>query len=180
VSDEPQNVRSWSKGAVGEEALGARLSELANERLVVLHDRRTPGSKANIDHLAITPSGVFVIDAKHYSGRVEKRDLGGWFRTDERLYVGKRDCTKLVLASEDQAEMIRDALASLGIQGIPVRPVLCFVGADWGMFPSPLAYGSVLVTWPKALYERLQKNTEVETDLIQDTARHLAQALPRA
>jgi hypothetical protein len=180
VSDEPQAVRSWAKGAVGEEALGAKLSELASERLVILHDRRVPGSRANIDHIAIAPGGVFVIDAKHYSGRVDKRDLGGWFRTDLRLYVGRRDCTKLVLGSEDQAEVVRDAIASLGFADLPVRPVLCFVGAEWGLFASPFKHGSVLVTWPKFLYDLLKKDAEVETAAIQETARHLAATLSRA
>jgi hypothetical protein len=180
VSDEPQAVRSWDKGAVGEEALGAKLNKLASERLVILHDRRVPGSRANIDHIAIAPGGVFVIDAKHYSGRVEKRDLGGWFRTDLRLYVGRRDCTRLVLGSEDQAEVVRAAIAPLGFADIPVRPVLCFVGAEWGLFASPFKHGSVLVTWPKFLYDLLNKDAEVETGAIQETARHLAATLSRA
>jgi hypothetical protein len=180
VSDEPQAVRAWAKGAVGEEALGARLNKLASERLVVLHDRRIPGSRANIDHIAVTPGGVFVIDAKHYSGRVERRDLGEWFRTDLRLYVGRRDCTKLVLGSEDQAEVVRDAVVPLGFADIPVRPVLCFLGAEWGMFASPFKHGSVLVTWPKFLYELLKKEADVETAAIQETARRLADTLSRA
>jgi Nuclease-related domain len=180
VSDEPQAVRSWAKGAVGEEALGANLNKLASERLVILHDRRVPGSRANIDHIAIAPGGVFVIDAKHYSGRVDKRDLGGWFSTDLRLYVGRRDCTKLVLGSEDQAEVVRDAIAPLGFADIPVRPVLCFVGAEWGLFASPFKHGSVLVTWPKYLYDLLKKEADVETAAIQETARHVAATLSRA
>ena len=180
VSDEPQAVRSWAKGAVGEEALGASLNQLANERLVVLHDRRVPGSRANIDHIAIAPGGVFVIDAKHYSGRVDKRDLGGWFRSDLRLYVGRRDCTKLALGSEDQAEVVRDAVAPLGFADIPVRPILCFVGAEWGLFASPFKHGSVLVTWPKSLYDLLKQEAEVETSAIQETAHRLAVTLRRA
>jgi hypothetical protein len=180
VSDEPQAVRSWAKGAVGEESLGAKLTKLANERLVVLHDRRIPGSRANIDHIAVAPGGLFVIDAKHYSGRVEKRNLGGWFNTDHRLYVGRRDCTKLALGSEDQAEVVRDAVARLGFADLPIRPVLCFVGAEWGMFPTAFKWGSVLVTFPKFLYELLKKEAEVETAAIQEAARHLAETLPRA
>jgi hypothetical protein len=180
VSDEPQSVRSWGKGAVGEEALGANLNKLANERLVILHDRRITRSRANIDHIAITPGGVFVIDAKHYAGRVAKRDFGGWFNSDTRLYVGRRDCTKLVLSSEDQAEVVRDALTPLGFSDVQVLPVLCFVGAEWGVFASTFAFGSVLVTWPKALYDLLRKDAEVETGVIQETARHLAATLPRA
>ena len=46
---------------------------------MVLHDRAVPGGRANIDHIAVVPSGVWVIDTKHYRGRLEQRDLGGWF-----------------------------------------------------------------------------------------------------
>jgi hypothetical protein len=180
VTDEPQAVRSWGKGALGEEALGAKLNTFASERRVLLHDRRIPGSRANIDHIAITPGGVFVIDAKHYGGQVEKRNLGNIFRSDIRLYVGRRDCTKLLHGSEDQAQVVRDVLAPLGFTDIPVRPVLCFLGAEWGFFASPFKLGSVLVTYPRFLYELLQKDGEVETAAIQETARHLAERLRRA
>lgn len=57
ISDEPQSTTVWDKGAVGEERLGNRLNELASEQLRVLHHRRIPGSRANIDHLAVTPTG---------------------------------------------------------------------------------------------------------------------------
>jgi hypothetical protein len=180
VTDEPQATRAWAKGAGGEEALGARLNDLAAERLVVLHDRRIPGSRANIDHLAVTPGGVFVIDAKYYSGRLEKRNLGNIFRSDVRLYVGRRDCSKLVHGVEDQAEVVRDALRPAGFVDVPVRPVLCFMGAEWGLFASPFKLGSVLVTHPKFLYELLKKDAEVETAAIQDAARTLAATLGSA
>ncbi|HET7182919.1 MAG TPA: nuclease-related domain-containing protein [Candidatus Limnocylindrales bacterium] len=114
-------MRSWGKGAVGEEALGAKLSALAEERRVILHDRRIPGSKANIDHLAVTPGGVYVIDAKHYSGRLQQRDLGRWFKTDLRLYVGRRDCTKLLHGSEDQAQVVCRSSATQQPRGHPAR-----------------------------------------------------------
>lgn len=69
LSDDPQSTKAWDTGALGEERLGARLTELSNEHLRVLHDRRIPGTKANIDHLAVTPTGVYVIDAKRHRGR---------------------------------------------------------------------------------------------------------------
>jgi hypothetical protein len=71
LSDERSHTKSWDRGAVGEERLGARLNALAADGLAVLHDRRIPGSKANIDHIAITPGGIWVIDAKRYKGRPE-------------------------------------------------------------------------------------------------------------
>ncbi len=57
LSDEPQSSRTWDVGALGEERLGQRLNEPATETLHVLHDRRIPDSRANIDHVAITPVG---------------------------------------------------------------------------------------------------------------------------
>ncbi|MFC5179418.1 nuclease-related domain-containing protein [Nocardioides taihuensis] len=69
LSEAPQSIVAWDTGAVGEERLGRRLNQLASDKLLVLHDRRIPGSRANIDHIAITPSGVYVIDAKRYRGR---------------------------------------------------------------------------------------------------------------
>jgi hypothetical protein len=71
LSDERQHTKSWDRGAIGEERLGARLNALAADGLAVFHDRRIPGSKANIDHIAITPAGISVIDAKRYKGRPE-------------------------------------------------------------------------------------------------------------
>ena len=85
-----------------------------------------------------------------------------------------------MLSSEDQAEVVRDALAPLRLHDVPVRPVLCFIGAEWGLFASPFKFGSVLITWPKFLYDLLEKDADVETEILQESARHLAEALPRA
>jgi hypothetical protein len=47
-------------------------------------------------------SGIGVVDAKNYAGAIEVRDVGGWFRTDLRLYVANRDRSKLVAAMTKQ------------------------------------------------------------------------------
>jgi hypothetical protein len=57
----------------------------------MLHDRRIPGTRANIDHLVVAATGVWIVDAKSYRGKVEQRDVGGWFTTDKRLFAGGRD-----------------------------------------------------------------------------------------
>ena len=56
LTDEPQSTKAWAAGARGEELLGARLDGLAGEGVRVLHDRRIPRTKANIDHIAVAPS----------------------------------------------------------------------------------------------------------------------------
>ncbi|WP_460829483.1 nuclease-related domain-containing protein [Nocardioides hungaricus] len=91
LAEERQSTKAWATGAVGEERLGARLDSLVSESVAVLHDRRIPGSKANIDHIAITAAGIWVIDAKRYKGRPELKIEGGILRPKvEKVLVGRR------------------------------------------------------------------------------------------
>jgi hypothetical protein len=64
----------WERGAQGEEAVARSLADLPDE-WVVLHDLAWPGrQRANLDHVVVGPGGVFVVDAKNWSGRIEVRD----------------------------------------------------------------------------------------------------------
>ena len=64
----------WEKGAAGEVAVATALAALP-AGWVVLHDLAWPGrQRANLDHVVIGPGGVFVVDAKNWSGRIEVRD----------------------------------------------------------------------------------------------------------
>jgi hypothetical protein len=64
----------WEQGAEGEVAV-ARALEALPEEWVVLHDLAWPGrQRANLDHVIIGPGGVFVVDAKNWTGRIEVRD----------------------------------------------------------------------------------------------------------
>ncbi|MFD0482337.1 nuclease-related domain-containing protein [Kineococcus sp. GCM10028916] len=71
----------WTAGAEGERLVVVTLTELEAEGWVVLHDVHWPGRpKANLDHVAIGPGGVVVVDAKNWSGQVSVRD--GLLRND--------------------------------------------------------------------------------------------------
>jgi Nuclease-related domain len=65
-----QPTRAWREGARGERATARRLHRLERGGYRVLHDLEVPGSHANLDHVAIGPAGVFVIDSKRYRGRL--------------------------------------------------------------------------------------------------------------
>ena len=176
ITDEPQSTTSWAIGAEGERKLGASLDRLAESGVVLLHDRLRPGTTANIDHLAVAPTGVWVIDAKRYEGQVAKKDVGGWFSTDIRLYVGRRDCTKLVAAMSKQVAAVRAALGAEWAE-VPVRPVLCFVDAEWGWFAKPFAMDGVLVTWGKAARELLVRPGPYAPESVELMAARLGERL---
>lgn len=78
LTNDPQATQAWAIGTSGERALGSLLSKLDDDSsVIVLHDRRIPRGRANIDHVAVTRNGVHVIDAKNYTGKVQRVDRGG-------------------------------------------------------------------------------------------------------
>lgn len=177
LTDEPQSTTAWDTGALGEERVGNRLNKLASDRLRVLHDRRIPGSRANIDHLAVTPTGVYVIDPKKYAGRPRLKVEGGLLRPrTEKLLVGTRNCTKLVDGVLKQMDVVRGVISD----GIPVHGVLCFVEADWPLFGGSFTTRRVSVVWPRKLYPDLELAGAMTVEAIEQTHRALAAALPPA
>lgn len=184
LSTEPQSTVAWAQGARGERLLGEYLEKLHDDTtVIVLHDRRIPGSRANVDHIAITrEGGVWAIDAKNYIGKVQRIDKGGWFSTDERLYVGRRDCSKLVAGMAKQVEAIKTAIGEPEMQefDVTVRAALCFVDAEWSLFAKPFALDSVWIGWAKALGTRLQAEGALAPEHVRILARRVAEALPPA
>jgi nuclease-like protein len=67
---------AWRRGVAGERRTARLLNPLERHGWAVLHDLAVPGSRANIDHLVIGPGGVFVIDSKHYRGRLQLDSSG--------------------------------------------------------------------------------------------------------
>jgi hypothetical protein len=178
----PDRGAAWMKGAVGEEKYGAALDGLSRsseERVLVLHDRRIPRSKANIDHIAVTAAGVWVIDAKRYTGRVAKQG-GGWLDPEVKLTVAGRDRTKLVAGVRKQIEHIAKAMAGSPFAGAPIHGALCFIEADWSLFAKPFVVDGVLVAWPKAIRQRLEGVSVEHGCDHRAMHRHLAMAFPPA
>ena len=67
----------WQRGADGEWATAQLLAGLPR-RFVVLHDRRLPGGRGNLDHIVIGPSGVWVVDSKARQARLRVRRGQVW------------------------------------------------------------------------------------------------------
>jgi hypothetical protein len=178
ISDEPQSTRAWAVGAHGEELLAKRLDRLCDQGVLVLHDRRIPGTHANIDHIAVGPSGVFVIDAKRYKGRPHLQVQGGVLRPRTgTLMVGSRDCTKLIEGVSKQVELVRAALAvHVAFVTVPVRGMLCFVDADWPLVGGSFAVSNIDVLWPNKAADRIRAGETLSPETVGSIHAALAEA----
>jgi hypothetical protein len=124
--------------------------------------------------LAVAASGVWVIDAKNYQGKVERRDVGGWFSTDYRLYVGGRNRTRPVEGLNWQIRVVESALRDTDA---PVNPALCFTDATWKLFAKPFQIGQVWVTWANYLAELIAAPGALERNDVVRIATELSEAL---
>lgn len=144
LSDDPRSITAWAKGSEGERRLAQSLTRRVDDRADLLHDRKFPKTRGDIDHIAVASSGVWVIDAKQYNGLVGKRDKGGLFEVDYRFYVNGRDRTKLAEGLGWQVEAVRAALTGADV---PVNAALCFIDAEWRLFAKPFQLKGAWVTW---------------------------------
>jgi len=180
---DPQTTKAWDHGATGERVVGRRLDSLADRGVIALHDRRVPGSRANIDHIVVGPSGVYVVDAKYReSGRIRLRNSGTLFRPGPPLlYVGNRNETPLVAKMAGQLAVVMAALDGLPqALGVPIHPVLAFVNVDWGLFPRIIEISGVLVLWPKDLAKRAALSGPVSAACVQALSERIAERLKPA
>jgi Nuclease-related domain len=177
----PASEVAWDTGAAGEEALGAHLSKRC-PHVIVLHDRRIPRSRANIDHLAVAPSGVYVIDAKRYKGKIEVRKpfFGG-----PRLLVAGRDKSKLVEGLARQREAVRAALAEAP-PPMPVHACFCFLNpagqAGGSGLPvlRTLRFDDLPLYYPRRLSKRLNMPGTLSDESRREIVELLTAAFPRA
>jgi len=156
----PNHVTSWQAGAEGELETSKLLAALEDRDFEVLHDLRIPGSRANIDHVVVGPTGVWVIETKSVKGsvRVRGRDL----------FVGGRRKTEYI----DEVTREADAVAT-ALDGVPVNRVICVHRGDFPLFTRPSLAGVPIVP-PSRLVSLIEGRPPLLTN---DDVRRLAKQL---
>jgi hypothetical protein len=109
-------ARAWQRGAAGERHTARLLDRLGRDGYVSFHDLAMPDSTANLDHLVVGPSGVFVIDSKQWTGEVQQSADGLVWHDHYRL-------DRTLAALRWQAETLGRLL------DVPVAPLVCVHGA---------------------------------------------------
>jgi nuclease-like protein len=143
------DIGRWRRGALGERATADLLRLLPTRRWKVWHDLRVPGRRANIDHVVVGRTGVWVVDTKTTRAQVDARwrsvRLGG-----RKLDVG---------ASIWECEVVSDLLAGWRDEEmpdpLPVRPIVVVHGP--GLRPRGGRASGVPVVPADQLLRRLQR-----------------------
>jgi hypothetical protein len=166
-ADTLQEVR-WARKAESEERARRLEALLAGSGVRLLNDRRVPGARATIDHLAIGPRGVTVIDAVRDRGRA--RVVG------RRLLVDDEDRTSLVRDVLRQVEVIRLGLAAS--PNLPIGGAICWVEPGGLPRVRKLSVDGVLIDGPRALAEELREPGPVSPRWVRHFTALLDRRLP--
>lgn len=120
---QPALVYGYFKGARGEEIAAGELAHLPGE-WTVFNGLLLPGGR-DIDHVAIGPQGIFVVETKHWSGEVSI-DAG-------QILANGRPINKSPVLQ------VRQALAAVAreteLPPAQLHGVLCFIGRNFGNGP---------------------------------------------
>ena len=164
-----QRANNWSRGMQGELVTAYELAEIVRDKKWhVFHGLRIP-SIGDIDHIIVSPKGVFAIETKTPRGnnkifyengevRVDKQPP---LRTPNPIGQAKRNAAKLKELIEKKTSIC-----------MWVTPIVCFPG----MFvDSKEANPEVMVMNPK----QIRKNLPSEDSLSEDQIRKIANALKK-
>jgi Nuclease-related domain len=175
--DDPTSTRVWERGSLGESKLAAALGKIERDDVIFLHDRGVPRTRRNIDHIVVAPSGVYVVDAKRYKGRVEVRDVSGLFGlTDLRTICRGRDRSELAAAMGWQVEAVRAGMS--GRADVAITPVLCFIDSEWPLLGGPHHFGGVRIEGQRSVRKLVTQPGTLTTEEVIEVAVVLSQTLP--
>jgi len=168
MSADARHESHWSRTAESEERARRLESLLAGSGNWLLSDRRVPGARTVVDHLAIGPQGVTVIDAVDEPGRV--RVIEG------SLLVNGEDRSTLVRDVMRQIEVIRLGLAAS--PSIPVNGAICWIESDGLPRLRKLELGGILIDGARALADELRRPGPVSAKRARQIAGVLDRRLP--
>ena len=149
----------WYVGAKGELVVGRLLDRLSGEWRV-LHSMPV-GHAADIDHVVVGPSGVFVLNTKHHAGKRV------WAAGRGVLVDGQR--LPYVVKAEREAMRVADALARAGVLGTEVQPLIVLVGVASLTLRAttdvPIVRAERLLSWLRSQPARLEEEVVAELAL---------------
>lgn len=183
LAGDPQSTRSWKRGAKGEALVARRLEKhLAGSGVKLLHDRRITGhGGANIDHIAVGPGGVTVIDTKRYKGKVTVERAGGLFSARrEILKIGGRDQTKLIDGTEKQLQYVDSVLRAAGYGGVDLRGAVCMADVEGLPLLGSLSIRGILVDGPRRTAALAKRPGTLTPEAIDTIWRRVASDFPSA
>lgn len=159
AAEQARRARRFSRGGAAETRTAAQLRVLSAYGYHALHDRRWPGTtSANIDHVVVGPSGVFVVDTKSWTGDLHV--------AADRLWRAQQPADDEVAQVVAQADAVREVVANVGLPATLVRPVIALDGRTFDRLVVAGAWVVDSVALPRAILRHSRALTETQVEAL--------------
>ncbi len=162
-------------------AVCAILDAAEAKGVVSLHNRRVPGRRGRMEHIAVGAAGIYVVDVLHFkNASIEVRPADGPHAGTDDLVVGGRVLTPAARAVAQRVEVLRMILLSAGLADVPVTGALCFVDGLLPLSVSDLQVEGMHVLRPSGLTALVAAAGSISPRDCETLREFLAQRLPAA
>jgi hypothetical protein len=165
----------------GDPGLSRRLDDCAEQGVIALHGRSVPGYGAVIAEIAVSPSGVYLIDVKHCrrSNQADGHSPSSSRTLAPKSLLSGRERTRIMTKMAWQMEVVRSVLDGLSdARMAPGQPMLALVDAKWGPRRTPLLIDGIYVAWPAKIAKVVSRGGPLSRSSIERIAERLAAELP--
>jgi hypothetical protein len=173
------------KGAQGEYLMGGYLADELTTSSRVLTDRKVPdNSDANIDHVVVASSGVWIINSKKWTGEIRYRSPG-FPSTDPNRYlsVGGVDRTSAIARIY---RLVIPVAKILGDRTVPIHPAIAFIEPTWGLREGlhfqrgkgPYRHEGVLLAGGHRIIKAINEPGPLSNEVVDEIWRKLDRAMP--
>ncbi|MEO6411183.1 MAG: nuclease-related domain-containing protein [Pedococcus sp.] len=160
-------------------AVCALLDAAEARGVVSLHNRRVPGRRGRMEHIAVGAGGIYVVDVLHFkNASIEVRHADGPDAGTDDLVVGGRVLTPAARAVAQRVEVLRMILLSAGLADVPVTGALCFVDGLLPLSVSDLQVEGMHVLRPSGLTALVAASGSISQRDCETLREFLAERLP--
>ncbi len=168
----PPLPRLLGEAEVAQQPFASSLAARCRPEVRFLHGRAVPGAGPAIDHLAIAPGGVWVIDARRHAGEAHVTGRGA----AQQLWIGDDDRTDLLDALERKVALVSRVVEEIA-PDVRTFGALCLVDTQLPPFRTLTGRGFALCSL-EAVGKRISVDGVVDAAWAELLAEELAAAFP--
>lgn len=143
------------KGTLGEKKISITLSKLQLPNSTIYHDLYIPtssGKTSQIDHLVLTPKGIFVIETRNYSGWIFGSETS--YNWTQVIYKRKQKFYNPIKQNEGHIKALMHYLGEKSLSNVPIHSVIVFNDEVTLKFKEPFQHA--IVTTRKHLLSEIR------------------------
>lgn len=153
-------IKNIKQGLEGEREVGQGLEDLRSDGCLIFHD--VQGPDFNIDHVVISPKGIFTVETKKLTKKNPKEIIKF---SENKLIINGHYSGEIISQVNAQADWLMGILKASTGKNLKIQPVVVFPG--WFVDPLSSNKAQEKGIWllnPKALPEYIKNNPIVLSD----------------